>query len=233
VRWLSDLARFVGDGEETPSDHDRSVLAVVERLEGVLEDLGSATNYKFDRLEQRILSGLLHPDGEGFEQAHVEFGRLLGYDAGKVEADASPDPWWRADDKICIVFEDHAAAGEGGLLDATKARQAATHDNWIRENVIGTAEAEIVKILITPVTRAAPGAFPHIRVVHTWPLARFRAWATNALAALRTLKGTFREPGDLEWRAQALSLYTQHDLGPVALRERARSESNAVQWTEG
>ena len=233
VRWLADLARVVGDSNVTPPDHDQSLLAVVERLEGVFEQLGSATNHKFDRAEQRVLEGLLHPDGKGFEQSHVELGRLLGYDAGKIETDASPDPWWRADDGVCIVFEDHAGAGSSGILDASKARQAATHDNWIRENVLGAKDSEIVKILITPVTRATSGAMPHIRVVHTWPIEAFRAWAKAALATLRVLKTSFREPGDLEWRAHALSLYGQNDLSPARLRERARRESEAVTWSEG
>lgn len=89
-----------------------------------------------------------------------------------------------------------------------------------------------MKVLITPATRAAKGAFPHIRVIHTWPLDRFRVWATEALAALRSLKRPFREAGDLEWRAHAMSLYAQNDLGPAGLRDRARRESEAVRWTE-
>ena len=68
VRWLANLARAVGDSNVTPSDHDLSLLAVVERMEGVPEQLGPATNHKFERAEQRILEGLPHPDGKGFGQ---------------------------------------------------------------------------------------------------------------------------------------------------------------------
>jgi hypothetical protein len=234
LRWLGDLARYVerdADRDDAPRPHPAD-LAVIERLERVFEALGSATNHRFDEAERRVLDGLLHPGGEGFEGAHLELGRLLGYDAGKVETDASPDPWWRADDSICFVFEDHAGAGAGGLLDATKARQAATHDNWVRMHVPGTADAEIVKLLITPVIRAAPGALPHLAVVLTWPLDSFRSWLTQALAALRALKKTFQAPGDLAWQEQALEVYARYDMSPSALKARAERENAAVTWIE-
>ena len=62
---------------------------------------------------------------ETFEQAHKRLGELIGFDARKVEQDASPDPWWMIDG-VCFVFEDHANALPSSVLDATKARQAAT-----------------------------------------------------------------------------------------------------------
>lgn len=235
IRWLADLARHV-DRDADPDDGarpDPADLAVIERVEHVFDALGSATNHKFDDAERRILVGLLHPEGEGFEGAHVELGRLLGYDAGKVEADASPDPWWRASDALCFVFEDHAGAGAAGLLDATKARQAATHENWVRIHVPGTRDAEIVQVLVTPVTRAAAGARPHLAAVATWPLERFRAWAITALTALRELKRTFHAPGDVRWLDETLEVYARYDLSPTALKARAARESAAVTWVEG
>ena len=60
-----------------------------------------------------MLKGIMDADGVGFETSHEELGKLLGYEAGKVEADATPDPWWRADDSFCFVFEDHAGQDEG------------------------------------------------------------------------------------------------------------------------
>jgi len=237
IKWLSDLAQYVDQDSDTDPDNGSrphpANLAVVERLERVFCGLGSATNHKFDEIERRVLEGILHPDGNGFEAAHVELGRLLGYDAGKIETDASPDPWWRADDALCFVFEDHASAGAGGLLDATKARQAATHDNWIRMHVAGSNDSEIVRLLITPVTRATSGALPHVATVLTWPLESFRQWAKEALSELRKLKGTFRAPGNLAWQEHALEVYAECALSPSALKARAVRENASVNWREG
>jgi hypothetical protein len=92
--------------------------------------------------------------------------------------------------------------------------------------------ADVVKVLITPVTRVQKGAVPHLATVLTWPLASFREWAKEALVVLRDLKKTFQEPGDLEWRASALDAFRRARLSPVALRELLVSESAAVKWNE-
>ena len=55
-------------------------------------------------------------------------------------------------------------------------------------------------------------------------------WATNALAILRGLKATFREPGELEWRARALETYTRHALAPRELKARAAAADAAHTW---
>jgi hypothetical protein len=58
---------------------------------------------------------------DGKDEAQVLLGEHLGFEAGKREDDASPDPWWRVRD-VAIVFEDHANAGADAVIDATKAR---------------------------------------------------------------------------------------------------------------
>jgi hypothetical protein len=85
----------------------------------------------------------------------------LGFQAGKREEDASPDPWWFVGD-VAIVFEDHADASADATLDATKARQAASHPDWLREHVPGTASATIQSVLVTPAKKAKEGAVPHL-----------------------------------------------------------------------
>jgi hypothetical protein len=47
------------------------------------------------------------------------------------------------------------------------------------------------------------GAMPSLGKVSYWALDEFRAWAEAALVAIRGLRRTFVEPGDLAWRATA------------------------------
>lgn len=129
-------------------------------------------------------------------------GEHLGFEAGKKEDDASPDPWWRVGD-FAFVFEDHANAGTAAVVDATKARQAASHPDWLREHVPGTAGATIQPVLVTPAAKAKKGAMPHLGRVAFWSLAEFRSWSDKALETVRELRREFLEPGDLAWRAQA------------------------------
>jgi hypothetical protein len=140
--------------------------------------------------------------GDQFEPAQVLLGQHLGFDVGKPEEGASPDPWWHVGD-VAIVFEDHANAGIDSVIDATKARQAASHPDWLRSHVPGAAGAAVQSVLVTPAKKAKQGAVPHLGRVSDWDLADFRAWADKAIDVVGELRRTFVEPGDLAWRAEA------------------------------
>jgi hypothetical protein len=111
-------------------------------------------------------------------------------------------------------------ANPASALGANKARQAAGHPNWMRHNREFTQlpeKAEVLPVLVTPVSRAEAGAFPHLADVAFWPLDQFRAWARQALGTVRNLRRTLREEGDLVWRAQAHSAFEQERLDAPSL----------------
>ena len=217
--WLANLARYQPNNEPS-SGHSQRLLRQIERVEGVLERLGTVTDREFNKRDREIIEGLASPDA--FEQAHVRLGELLGFDAGKRESDASPDPWWAAGD-ICFVFEDHAGA-TNDTLDATKARQVASHPNWIRENVVLPDDAVILPVLVSPVTKAKSGAVPHLHAVALWELEHFRAWAGQALRTVRDLRRSFGQPGDLVWRADAAQRFEHEGLGADQLHDRLKRQ---------
>jgi len=201
IPWLGALARgAAAEDGEAAAMADATLMLQVERLEVYLAGLGTLHNRDFAARESEIRNGLA--TAKTFEHAQEKLGEHLGFSAGKEESDASPDPWWMIGDKV-IVFEDHAGAKEGVVLDATKARQAASHPDWIRARVPGTESATIVSVLVTPAQEAAVGAMPSLGKVSYWPLGEFRVWAEAALVAIRELRRTFVEPGDLAWRATA------------------------------
>lgn len=115
-----------------------------------MTNLGTTHSQKYDRREKEILEGL--KNNARFEHAHVLLGELLGFDSNNEETDASPDPWWIAGD-FCFVFEDHAGADASSELDATKARQVASHPNWIKQRVSLSEETKIIPILVSPVKK--------------------------------------------------------------------------------
>ncbi|WP_300745052.1 DEAD/DEAH box helicase [Pseudomonas sp.] len=201
IPWLIALARG-SKTEPSVIDSNHAVVQLqVEQLETHLANLGTLHNRTFSAFEKRIRVGL--QAAGTFEQAQVLLGQHLGFNAGKKEVDASPDPWWIIG-SIAIVFEDHAnAKGEGSTIDATKARQAASHPDWLREHVAGAATASIYPVLITPATKAKQGAIPHLGRVAHWSLKDFLSWSEVALSNIRELRRNFTEPGDLAWRAQA------------------------------
>jgi hypothetical protein len=151
---------------------------------------------------------------------------MLGFDAGKEESDASPDPWWIAG-RLCLVFEDHAGADGGSALSATKARQTAGHPNWMKQNVTLAPDTQYLAIFVTPVSTAEKGALPHLNEFAIWPIEEFREWAKNALAVLRELRRTFVETGDLTWRAQAADEFEHHQMDAGSIFNRLRTRAAA------
>ena len=221
------LARYQANDKST-ADENTILMEQIERVESVLEQLGTVHDRAFAMREKEILDGLASE--ETFEQAHKLLGELLGFDAGKVEVDGSPDPWWIAGN-LCLVFEDHAGAQAGSSLHVIKARQVASHPAWMRASVEATSEANILPVLVTPVTKADTGAIPHLDDVALWPLEEFRSWAENALATVREVRKTFPEPGDLAWRAAAAEVFEQNGLDASGLFATLRSRPAAKHLT--
>jgi hypothetical protein len=192
---------------------DAITIPEAKQLDGIekcLLSLGVMHSRDYDKKEAAIRAGI--NTKEGFEPAHRMLGELLGFAAGKVESPGSPDPWWRLSDTGIWVFEDHAGALTTSKLSVTKARQAATHENWIRSNLYPPAATPITQILITPVSRAEQGAICHLHSVKLWNLGDFRLWVETALMAVRELRKTLTEPGDIEWRAGALGILREKKL---------------------
>lgn len=201
IPWLIALAR---GNSVTPSDEEQDqtiIMLQVEQLEAQLVKLGTVHNREFSAREKEIREGL--KDGNKFEHAQVLLGEHLGFSAGKRESDASPDPWWLVGN-IALVFEDHAnAKGGSSVIDATKARQAASHPDWMRDHVPASVNSSIQSVLVTPAKNATDGAMPHLGRVGYWDLVDFLEWAETALVTIRDLRRTFKEPGDLVWRVAA------------------------------
>jgi hypothetical protein len=216
VPWLVRLASRYENPADAVSAYDPRVIGQIERIEALLERLGTQHDRRFAAKEKLILEGIAANESSLFEEAQKQLGEILGFVAGNEETDGAPDPWWIADD-ICIVFEDHSDAQDDSALNVTKARQAATHPAWIKANVPRGAQLNILSVLVTPVQKMRDGASPHLESVSLWPIQDFRIWARQALATVRELRTTFMEPGDLEWRARAIEAFRAKGLDASGL----------------
>jgi len=208
IPWLTAFARReVGDAVTAQAD-DIALQRQVERIGAELTRLGATHDRDFAKLEQSILDGLQRH--ETFERAQKDLGTLLGFNAGKVESEGSPDPWWISDSR-CIVFEDYVNTTDG-TLSVTKARQATSHPDWMRANVAESAECEFLTVLVTPTTKISAAATVHATGLLYWGLDDFRTFAAHSLQIVRQLRTTFFEQGDLVWQAEAAELLKQQGV---------------------
>ena len=228
IGWLAELARCKLTGEVEPSEADDSqTIALVERLEAILDRLGSMHDQKYDAEEKMIMSGLNSNDSSGFEQAHRHLGTLLGFESGDPVGSGAPDAWWIIDENRCLIFEDHSDAKENSKISVSKARQAYTHPNWARKNLALAESAKIIPVLITSARSADKDALPHLEDVYLWQIDDFRKWAHNALGALRELRRIYPGSGDLMWRATVMTSYKHNRIDPKLLIQDIESRNAA------
>lgn len=224
IPWLSNLYRFASDKTvTTEEENDRVIMKQIEGIEMVFSSIGIASSRKFLQEERFIIDGLNSENH--FEEAHRRIGRLLGFETGKVETDASPDPWWQLEN-LCFVFEDHANA-KNNILDATKARQASSHPNWMREHIISCKgeHIKIIPVLLSPVRFMTEGAAAQVNSLMYWNLNDFKKWVQKALSALKDIRRTFQEPGDIVWRAEAAAKLSEAKVDIASLNELIKSSS--------
>jgi hypothetical protein len=221
IRWLASLARYRPELAAV-STEDEALQAQIERLETLLLRLGTKHEARYAQKEKSILDGLQSSDTTKFVVAHRDLGEMLGFEAGRYETDASPDLWWISG-KYCLVFEDHSGADAKSALGADKARQADGHPKWLKANTAKTHvtdATEILSVLVTPVTRAQSGAFPHLSNVALWPLDSFRVWARESLGVIRQLRRNIGDDCDRAWRAQAQGMFEQKGYDAASLLRR-------------
>ena len=225
IPWLVGLARYHA-AEQEPREANAVLMEQIERVERVLAELGTVHDQGFSKREREILEGLRSTEKGPFEHAHERLGELIGFVTGNEETEGSPDPWWIAGG-ICMVFEDHAGAQKTTVLDVTKARQVASHPSWMIANVEASVGKRVIPVLVTPVKQVKQAAVAHLSDVALWELGAFRLWAADAIAAVREVRRTFVEAGDLAWRAMAAEAFEQGGLDAPGLVSRLTSQSVA------
>lgn len=219
LRWLVDLAKQTDSQPDNYSEKEE-LSGVIEDLEKNIIKLGYMHNQNYDKHQLKILNGIMGEDSDAFEESQKLLGEFLGYTSGNSKLDGAPDPWWILSDDLCIVFEDHNEADKNSKLSVKKARQAFCHDNWIKENIPLSDDSEIIKVLVTPVTKVHVGALTHLKSVYLWDLADFRRWVKESLGVIRDLRSKFPGEGDLVWRYQAITAYTENNISPASIKEK-------------
>ncbi|MFS2004153.1 DEAD/DEAH box helicase family protein [Duganella sp. CT11-25] len=229
ISWLAKFARQQRLIDWSPKIEARTaILTQVERLAANLTRLGTTQDREFANLEASIMDGLRKP--ETFESAQKSLGDLLGFVAHKVEREGSPDPWWISGEQ-CVVFEDYVNTTHEGTLSVEKARQAASHPNWMTANVQEAKGCAITTILVSPARRIRRAALAHVGDVRYWDYQAFVDWADKALRTIRDLRRDFSEAGDLLWQARAVSAIQDNGLDLSSIIEAANLRSLADYMT--
>ena len=216
ISWLAQFARRQTPQAVEATEVGTAILKQVDRIGAELARLGTTHDRAFASKEKEIIAGLSRP--ETFEWAQVELGKILGFVAGKVESEGSPDPWWISG-QDCVVFEDYVNTTVAGELDVTKARQASSHPDWMKVNVPESINCRFTPTLVTPARSIRSAAVPHATLLKLWEYDEFQTFAAHALRTIRTLRQSFFEQGDLVWQVQAVDIITEARLDMTSITE--------------
>lgn len=189
VKWFSKIAYKISNGSVDVPDNTVEIEQF-DNMQNLFQNDGLVHNGKFDKREQRVRAYLTSGDSTKFEESMVELGKLLGFTSGKVEEEGSPDPYWMLSDSDIVVFEANNEASYESFLSTTKARQAATHDNWLRANLELDDNVCIHQVLVTPKVKLSTGAVSQIvgSGLSLWNLDDFNSWANSALSIVREVR---------------------------------------------
>jgi predicted secreted protein len=122
-----------------------------------------ARSQKVDRYIDEAITQLGQTEAMAYERGLLRLGELLGYDAVRPAASASPDGAWRdGDDQI--LWEAKSEQEEEGQISARLVREANTHPTWVQRELDWAADANVVTFLVSPRTEAISTAADHVEL---------------------------------------------------------------------
>ena len=224
ITWLHELARLGLFNEEPEQVADTAIDSMIEGIEQQLESLGTVHNRDFEKRMKDILDGLQQTDAVLFENAQVSLGCLLGFTAEKSSKDSAPDPWWVLTETEGIVFEDYTDCKVDAVISTEKVRQAVSHPAWLQD-LPEYKGIQFEPVIVTPARELGNGARPVARNCFYWEMSDFVDWALSALTTIRAIRTSFKNPGDLVWRAEAKETLIRVELFPAAILAKIRKSN--------
>mgnify|MGYP001430166512 FL=1 len=216
ITWLHRIKLKTKTPEEII---DLNNLALIDRIEKEFQRIGTKNSFKIEKQFSDIKTKIGVDSSSDFENGQKDLGCILGYDSGKVEEEGSPDPWWQVNSDLCFVFEDYTEGLVTSELSVTKARQAASHDKWIKTRLKIDKDAKIFTFIIAKISKTTESAAIHLDNVSFINTDSFRELSIKSLSMIKDLWSIFPGPGDLFWRQRAIEILIDMPLSPSNLIE--------------
>ncbi|PFC40640.1 hypothetical protein CN300_26255 [Bacillus thuringiensis] len=214
INWFNQLIEKK-DLEAEVDNRDNGLFETIERIETQIINDGIRNSRNFEFKASAVLRLLNSEDGIEFERGHQILGTMLGYISRNAEGISDPDPWWIVDEKLVIVSEDKIYETETKPIPVKHVKQACTHENWIREKIEFLSKHAIVETIFLTTSKVIeePAA---IHGKNVWYVNReeFVGWANRAVGALRKLRRSFSQQGDLVWRLEAAEILKEEQVTP-------------------
>lgn len=189
-----------------------------EGIADALKDLGSS-GPGFPRKMQEIEKLLAEKKHSDFDRGMVELGTLLGFNAWKTDAQATPDCIWQLGNEIVYLFEGKSEANPESPISVDDCRQASGHLKW------ASAEPQLKNckafrsILVTPRTAIDKNAVPHATNLFFMVPSDMQSLFERTKAILSAIRSVMTDEADEEFKEKIMSELITNDLTPASLQK--------------
>ncbi len=218
VSWFASALRPMLPVEKVRAAANELETLATEGIADALKDLGSS-GPGFPRKMQEIEKLLAEKKHSDFDRGMVELGTLLGFNAWKTDAQATPDCIWQLGNEIVYLFEGKSEANPESPISVDDCRQASGHLKW------ASAEPQLKNckafrsILVTPRTAIDKNAVPHATNLFFMVPSDMQSLFERTKAILSAIRSVMTDEADEEFKEKIMSELITNDLTPASLQK--------------
>lgn len=186
VSWFAELSRLQIEGKHVAEVDQLTPIATENALQQLIT-LGFHSS-KFEKKVKCLLSDIASTNHSDFHNGLKILGTCLGFNAQTPKGSAVPDCVWSLSDKLHISHEAKTEQSEKGVIGATDVRQAAGHENWVRDNCSISNDSIVLCLIESPRQRVDSGAVPHAAKLYYVPPNDIGEMAEELVSVLRSVR---------------------------------------------
>lgn len=217
VSWFASALRPMLPVEKVRAVADELETLATEGIADMLKDLGS-TGPRFPRKMEEVEKLLCQKLHSNFDRGMVELGLLLGFNAWKTDAQATPDCIWQLGNEVAYLFEGKSEANPDNPISVDDCRQASGHLKW------ASAEPQLKNckafrsILVTPRTTIDKTAVPHANNLFSMTPSDMQSLFQRTKSMLSAVRSVMTDEADEEFKEKIMSELISNDLTPISIQ---------------
>ncbi len=224
VSWFASALKPMLPVEKVRAVANELETLATEGIADVLKDLGSR-GPGFPRKMEEVEKLLGEKKHSSFDRGMVELGLLLGFNAWKTDAQATPDCIWQLGNEIVYLFEGKSEETTEDPISVDDCRQAAGHLKWASADPQLKNCKAFRSILVTPRTTIDKNAVPHANNLFFMTPSDMQSLFERAKAMLTAVRTVMIDEADEEFKEKIISELIKNDLTPTSIQAILQAKS--------
>lgn len=223
ITWLNDL-KIESEKESSNYISIKDIYnnILVEGLEKSIDNINPRRKSRESIISK--ITTLLNSRGESFEVGIKELGNLIGFEAEKIDGQASPDPIWKLGNKLCLISECKILDSEENPITVGHIREAETHKKWLKSKGYINDIDENITIIVTNSRYLHEDAKSISSDIYYLHIDDLKAYANKVYEMIEILHKEFVELGNLNWRNKAIEILYEKNITVQHILNKIKSQ---------